>query len=50
MQAETDLERTWKISQDEIVANIGQGAIAKRFRLALDNSGPYRLNYGADGR
>jgi hypothetical protein len=50
LQAETDLERTWKVSQDDIVANIGAGAASKNFNLRLEDFGPYKLNYTADGR
>jgi U3 small nucleolar RNA-associated protein 7 len=50
LQAETDLERTWKVSQDEIKESIGQSAASKSFSLRLSEFGPYEIDYTHDGR
>lgn len=50
LEAETDLERTWKISQGEIKASVGQAAARKSFDLNLPDFGPYELDFTADGR
>ncbi|KAI0293494.1 BING4CT-domain-containing protein [Multifurca ochricompacta] len=49
MEVEGDMDRTWRISQDEIVNSIGVEAARGRKELALDG-GPYRVKYTRNGR
>jgi U3 small nucleolar RNA-associated protein 7 len=49
MEAEGDMDRTWRISQDEIVRSIGVEAGRGRKEFALDG-GPYRARYTRNGR
>ncbi|KAG1869040.1 BING4CT-domain-containing protein [Suillus subalutaceus] len=49
MQVETELERTWRIGQDDIVESAGQEAAKGRRELKLDG-GPYRSRYSRNGR
>ncbi|KAG2038486.1 BING4CT-domain-containing protein [Suillus americanus] len=49
MQVETELERTWRIGQDDIVQSAGQEAAKGRRELKLDG-GPYRSRYSRNGR
>lgn len=50
LQPETDLERTWKVTQNDIAESVGQSAASKSFRLRLPDFGPYELDYTHDGR
>jgi hypothetical protein len=50
LEPENELERTWKIGQDEIKANVGSAAAAKGFELKLDQFGPYVCDYTGNGR
>lgn len=50
LQTENDLERTWKVSQDEIRQAVGAATAQKAFSLNLTDSGPYELDYSVDGR
>lgn len=52
---EVDLEageRTWRVSQKEIVEAVGQGSGGKKFDLKLDvpGGGGYRVDYTRNGR
>ncbi|KAG1720547.1 NUC141 domain-containing protein [Suillus paluster] len=49
MQVENELERTWRIGQDDIVQGAGQEAAKGRRELKLDG-GPYRSRYSRNGR
>jgi U3 small nucleolar RNA-associated protein 7 len=49
MQAEGDLERTWRVSQSEILDSAGQDAARGRREWKLDG-GPYRSRYTRNGR
>jgi U3 small nucleolar RNA-associated protein 7 len=49
MEVEGNMDRTWRISQDEIVSSISVEAGRGRKELALD-SGPYRARYTRNGR
>lgn len=49
MQVETELERTWRIGQDDIVQGAGEEAAKGRRELKLDG-GPYRSRYSRNGR
>lgn len=46
---EGDLERTWRISQDEIVKEVGIDTARGRKEMVLDG-GPYRSRYTRNGR
>ncbi|KAJ7982881.1 BING4CT-domain-containing protein [Mycena polygramma] len=49
MQAEGALERTWRVSQSEILDSTGQDAARGRREWKLDG-GPYRSRYTRNGR
>ncbi|KAJ7176566.1 BING4CT-domain-containing protein [Mycena filopes] len=49
MQAEGELERTWRVSQSEILVDAGQDAVRGRREWKLDG-GPYRSRYTRNGR
>jgi U3 small nucleolar RNA-associated protein 7 len=49
MEMEEDMDRSWRISQDEIVNSIGIEAARGRKELILDG-GPYRARYTRNGR
>ncbi|KAK9900300.1 BING4CT-domain-containing protein [Cystobasidium minutum MCA 4210] len=50
LQAENDMERTWKVSQDDIREAVGSATAQKSFSLNLADSGFYELDYSVDGR
>ncbi|PON26452.1 U3 small nucleolar RNA-associated protein [Trichoderma gamsii] len=50
LEAEGELERTYKVRQDEIVANVAIETAKKRFELNLDQLGPYLCDYSRNGR
>lgn len=50
MEAENDLERTWRITQDEIVKNSAVATQGKQFSLDLEEFGPYAVDYTRNGR
>ncbi|KAF8850610.1 BING4CT-domain-containing protein [Acephala macrosclerotiorum] len=50
LEPETDLERTYKVRQDEIQADVPIETAKKRFELKLDNLGPYVCDYTRNGR
>jgi U3 small nucleolar RNA-associated protein 7 len=49
MEAEGGMDRTWRISQDEIVNSISVEAARGRKEFTLDG-GPYRARYTRNGR
>lgn len=49
MQAEGALERTWRVSQSEILEGAGQDSARGRREWKLDG-GPYRSRYTRNGR
>ena len=49
MQAEGEMERTWRAGQDEIVRGAGMEAAKGRQEWRLDG-GPYRSRYSRNGR
>lgn len=49
MQVEGEMERTWRIGQEEIVRDAGQEAATGRREWKLDG-GPYRSRYTRNGR
>ncbi|KAF2479105.1 NUC141 domain-containing protein [Neohortaea acidophila] len=50
LEAEGELERTYKVRQDDIKANIGVETAKKGFELKLDGLGPYVHDYSRNGR
>ncbi|KAL8296731.1 hypothetical protein RB601_003766 [Gaeumannomyces tritici] len=50
LEAETELERTYKIRQDEITRDVAIETAQKRFDLTLDQLGPYLCDYSRNGR
>ncbi|KAH7319663.1 small nucleolar ribonucleoprotein complex subunit [Stachybotrys elegans] len=50
LEAEGELERTYKVRQDEIVSDIAVETAQKRFELKLDQLGPYVCDYTRNGR
>lgn len=50
LEAEGELERTYKVRQDEIVANVAVETAQKRFELNLDQLGPYLCDFSRNGR
>ncbi|KAF8836563.1 BING4CT-domain-containing protein [Paxillus ammoniavirescens] len=49
MQVENDMEKTWRVGQDEIVKGAGQEGSKGRQEWKLDG-GPYRSRYSRNGR
>lgn len=49
MEAE-GMERTYKFNQDDIVKEVDASTARKRFKLKLDQYGPYTINYTRNGR
>lgn len=49
IRVENDLERTWRVGQDDIAASAGQEAAKGRQEWRLDG-GPYRSRYTRNGR
>lgn len=49
MEVEGDMERTWRVSQDEIVKLAGQEAAKGRREWKLEG-GPYKSRYSKNGR
>jgi U3 small nucleolar RNA-associated protein 7 len=49
LEAEGDLEKTYKVSQDEIKQSVDVSTQKKRFDLKLDTFGPYRADYSLTG-
>lgn len=50
LEPEGELERTYKVRQDEIKENIGIETAKKGFELKLEELGPYRADYTRNGR
>ena len=50
MQAETDLERTWRVTQADILAESALAAQGAQLSLDLPEFGPYALDYTRNGR
>ena len=49
VEVEGEMERTWRVGQDEIVQAAGQDAARGRKEYSLDG-GPYRSRYTRNGR
>ncbi|CAG8951398.1 hypothetical protein HYFRA_00007312 [Hymenoscyphus fraxineus] len=50
LEPETELERTYKVRQEDIVADVPIETAKKRFDLKLDTLGPYVCDYTRNGR
>lgn len=50
LEPETELERTYKVRQDEITEDVAVETAQKRFELKLDALGPYVFDYTRNGR
>jgi U3 small nucleolar RNA-associated protein 7 len=50
LEPEGELERTYKVRQDNIRADVGVETAKKGFELKLDGLGPYRHDYTRNGR
>lgn len=50
IEVENDLERTWKVTQQEIVENSSVATKGKQFSLNLEEFGPYSIDYTRNGR
>ncbi|KAG5995681.1 hypothetical protein E4U43_002987 [Claviceps pusilla] len=50
LEAEGDLEKTYKVRQDAIVSEVGVATANKRFDLKLDVLGPYICDFSRNGR
>jgi U3 small nucleolar RNA-associated protein 7 len=50
LEPENELERTYKVRQDDIVSQVPVETAKKRFELKLDTLGPYVCDYTRNGR
>lgn len=50
IETETELERTYRVRQDEIQKNVAIEVAQKGFELKLDQLGPYTCEYSRNGR
>lgn len=50
LEPETELERTYKVRQDEIQESVSIATAQKRFDLTLNELGPYVFDYSRNGR
>jgi hypothetical protein len=50
IETESELERTWRVTQGEIVESSAMGVASKSFSLKLDEFGPYCMDYTRNGR
>ena len=50
LEAEGELERTFKVRQEDIVSEVAAETAQKRFDLKLDQLGPYVFDYTRNGR
>lgn len=50
LEAEQELERTYKVRQQDIVDDVAVDTAQKRFDLKLDALGPYNFDYSRNGR
>ncbi|EYE97747.1 WDR46/Utp7 family protein [Aspergillus ruber CBS 135680] len=50
LEPEGELERTYKVRQDDIRENVGIETAKKGFELKLEDLGPYRADYSRNGR
>lgn len=50
LEPETELERTYKVRQQDIIEDVAVSTAQKRFELKLDQLGPYVAEYSRNGR
>lgn len=50
IEVENDMERTWRVGQQEISDSAAIGVQGKAFSLKLDEFGPYDCDYTRNGR
>lgn len=50
LEPEAELERTYKVRQDEILSGVAVETATKRFELKLEDMGPYVFDYSRNGR
>lgn len=50
LEPETELERTYRVRQEEIQDGVSVGTAKKRFELTLNQLGPYCFEYDRTGR
>ncbi|KAK2752185.1 Small subunit (SSU) processome component [Onygenales sp. PD_40] len=50
LEPEGELERTYKVRQDEIKSSVGIETAKKGFELKLEDLGPYKADYTRNGR
>jgi len=50
IEPENELEKTWRLKQDEVASLVEVGAASKRYDLKLGQLGPYACSYSRDGR
>ncbi|KAI0513172.1 WD40-repeat-containing domain protein [Xylaria bambusicola] len=50
LEPETELERTYKVTQEEIQESVSIATAQKRFDLTLNELGPYVFDYSRNGR
>ncbi|KAL3962297.1 hypothetical protein ACCO45_003820 [Purpureocillium lilacinum] len=50
LEPEAELERTYKVRQDDITSGVAVETAQKRFDLKLDQLGPYTCEYSRNGR
>ncbi|KAK1761129.1 WD40-repeat-containing domain protein [Echria macrotheca] len=50
IEPETELERTYRVRQDDVEKDVGIDVAQKKFELKLENLGPYVCEYTRNGR
>ncbi|KXJ96867.1 WD40-repeat-containing domain protein [Microdochium bolleyi] len=50
LEPETELERTYKVRQEDITDDVSEVTAKKRFELKLEQLGPYVFEYSRNGR
>ncbi|KAM3436708.1 hypothetical protein NHJ13734_004950 [Beauveria thailandica] len=50
LEAEGDMEKTYKVRQEDILPEVAMETATKRFELKLDALGPYVFDYSRNGR
>lgn len=50
LEAENELEKTWRVRQEDIRSDLGVQTAKKGFELRLDDLGPYTADYTRNGR
>ncbi|KAJ6782582.1 hypothetical protein PWT90_05698 [Aphanocladium album] len=50
LEAEGEMEKTYKVRQEDILPEVAMETATKRFELKLDSLGPYVFDYSRNGR